>query len=267
MGSILKMQKNLVLHHGEKRARLAAYKVRDTTLAAVDAMTYTPRISHDRIRELNSAIKRKDIYKRVSVNGKQVRTGELLVPEEEVPFWKGQGTLKTSLSQLIKRDSVMTLATAKKIASQDLLLFTTSAFWKKWRDMVLDETIVWETVTSLKLIPELTEAYDITAPPNFTMVTESGFVIQDTMQVHLPVTDEAIEETKGMFPSKLLFSDKKKNHLLMMPSQEPITGLYSVTKNLAGAHIGPVKKYATEALAWAAYYKGELQMTDNVQIG
>jgi len=267
VGSILKMQKNLVLHHGEKKDRLAAYKARDTTLAAVDSMTYTPRISHDRIKELNKVIKRKAIYKTQVIDGKQVSSNELAVPEEEVPFWKGQGTIKTTLCQLVKRNSVMTLATAKKIIALNLPIFETSAFWAKWKKIVQDETIVWEDITSLRLIPELTTAYDITAPPNFTMVTESGFVIQDTMQVHLPITDEAVEEAKTMFPSKLLFSDKKKNHLLMMPSQEPITGLYAVTKNLSGPHPGPVKKFISEAMAWAAYYKGELKMTDNIEIG
>jgi hypothetical protein len=114
----------------------------------------------------------------------------------------------------------------------------------------------------------VTTAYDITAPPNYTMVTESGFVIQDTVQIHLPVTDEAIKEMESMYPSKQVFSDKKKGSLLMAPSQEPIVGLYTVTKNLGKGNIpGQVKRYKTEAEAWKAYYAGTLKMTDKVEIG
>jgi hypothetical protein len=256
-----------VLHHGEKRDKLASYIVRDSTIATMESKIFTPRISHERLRELNKAIKSKQIFKKKVINGKLTTTKELNVPEADVRYWKDILNIKGSISQAITKNSVLTLVTAKRIAALDLTLFKDSPFWIKWRDMVLDESITWETITSIRLIPEITEAYDITAPPNFTMVTESGFVIQDTMQVHLPITDEAIEETKNMFPSKLLFSDKKKDHLLMMPSQEPITGLYTVTKNLGKFNGTAAKKYRSESEAWAAYYRGELKMTDNVEIG
>jgi DNA-directed RNA polymerase subunit beta' len=88
----------------------------------------------------------------------------------------------------------------------------------------------------------------------------------DTMQIHLPITDEAIQESKNMFASSQVLSDKKRDQILMSPSQEPIVGLYEVTKNLGKFTGGAVKRYKTEAEAWDAYYKGTLKMTDTVEI-
>lgn len=87
----------------------------------------------------------------------------------------------------------------------------------------------------------------------------------DAMQMHLPISDEAIEEARGMMPSKLVFSEKKRGNLLMTPTNEPIVALYKVTLNV-GKAAGPVKKFANVAEAWKAYYAGTLKATDPVEI-
>ena len=90
----------------------------------------------------------------------------------------------------------------------------------------------------------------------------------DAMQIHLPVTDEAIAEAKKMFPSKQLFTDKKRGDLLQSPTREPIIGLYRVTENVGkGIPAGvAVKKFPSVESAWKAYYAGKLKMTDYVEI-
>ena len=265
--SIRKMQENLTLQHSEKRERLSNHEFRPSTLDALDTGILTPKVSLDRLKELRSVVGSKILNKVKTVAGKKIRTGELAVPEAELAYWKSRNSLYATLTKTIKDNSALNMHAAKKVFALDLPLLRDNAFWAKWKTIVEDESITWETVTSLRPIPEITEAYDITAPPNFTMVTEAGFVIQDTMQVHLPVTDEAVAEMNNMLPSKLLFSDKQRGELLMMPSQEPITGLYTVTKNLGLPRFGVAKKYKTEADAWAAYNKGELKMVDNMEIG
>jgi DNA-directed RNA polymerase subunit beta len=266
IGSIIKMQKNLLLHHSKKKDRLAGWKVRDKTLDTLDGNKYTPSLTKDRLAELRKAIGCKDLYVRKAVNKKQVKTGELRVPEGELQYWKSRNTLYTAVSQCLNKEKPISAYTAKKIIALGLDLFN-DPFWAKWKAMVEDTSIEWDLVKSMTPIP-VTTAYDITAPPNYTMVTESGFVIQDTVQIHLPVTDEAIKEMESMYPSKQVFSDKKKGSLLMAPSQEPIVGLYTVTKNLGKGNIpGQVKRYKTEAEAWKAYYAGTLKMTDKVEIG
>ena len=90
----------------------------------------------------------------------------------------------------------------------------------------------------------------------------------DAMQIHLPVSDEAIEEAKRMFPSRQLFTDKKPGDLLQAPTREPIIGLYKVTENV-GKPQGNAKvhRFPDVDAAWKAYYAGKLKMTDYVDIG
>ena len=88
----------------------------------------------------------------------------------------------------------------------------------------------------------------------------------DQQMIHLPISDEAIEEANKMLPSKVLFSDKEKDALLMSPLGEPIQGLYNATENINNAS-GKTHKFKSEADAWAAYYKGTLKLTDKVEIG
>ena len=90
----------------------------------------------------------------------------------------------------------------------------------------------------------------------------------DAMQIHLPVSDEAIEEAKRMFPSRQLFTDKKAGDLLQAPTREPIIGLYKVTENV-GKPQGNAKvhRFPDVDTAWKAYYAGKLKMTDYVDIG
>ena len=90
----------------------------------------------------------------------------------------------------------------------------------------------------------------------------------DAMQIHLPVSDEAIEEAKNLLPSNQLFTDKKKGDLLMTPTNEPIIGLYKATEGLgAGQAKGKVHKFKNVDEAWKAYYAGKLKMTDLVEVG
>lgn len=89
----------------------------------------------------------------------------------------------------------------------------------------------------------------------------------DAMQMHLPISDESIEEVKTLLPSKQLFTDQKKNDLLMEPKNEPALGLFVATENLGGPVNGKVHKFDNVDEAWKAYYAGKLKMTDYVEIG
>lgn len=89
----------------------------------------------------------------------------------------------------------------------------------------------------------------------------------DAMQAHLPVSDEAIREVENLLPSRQLFTDQKKNDLLMEPKNEPALGLFVATRNLGTKASGKVHKFANVDEAWKAYHAGKLKMTDYVEIG
>ena len=81
----------------------------------------------------------------------------------------------------------------------------------------------------MALYPKLTQDQVLTLPP----LIEGGFNADhdgDAMQVHVPVSDEAVEESKAkLLPSKNLFSGRRK-YAHWTPSQEAVIGLYRATK-------------------------------------
>lgn len=90
----------------------------------------------------------------------------------------------------------------------------------------------------------------------------------DAVNIHVPVTDEAVADAKKLFASNQIFTDKKQNDLLQAPTREPIIGLYKATANIgkikpAGAK---VFKFANVSEAWKAYYAGTIRLTDYVDI-
>lgn len=86
----------------------------------------------------------------------------------------------------------------------------------------------------------------------------------DTMQIHVPVGDKAVEEAQGLTLSNLLFSDKNRDDLMVFPQHEALLGTYIAT---AKKESGPVKKFKTKADAMAAYRRGEITMNTPVKIG
>jgi hypothetical protein len=86
----------------------------------------------------------------------------------------------------------------------------------------------------------------------------------DTLQVHVPVTQDAIEEAKHMTLSNMLLSDQTRRKLMAFPQHEAIIGFTHASK--AGTPTGPAKKFKTEEEAIAAWRKGALQLTDHIEI-
>ena len=252
--SISKMQHKLTLYNPNKAEKLAAAIIPDS----LDSKKYAPPLPEFRYVELAQALPTKRV---------KTKKGELRFHGEELEKAREIQTLYSTLKQLSKKRLPMSLAMAKRLV--DLLpeFFTADELWAKWKTMVLDDRIEWEIIKEIRPLPHITEAYDLTIPPAYTMVTECGFVVFDSMQVHLPITDEAIEDANKMLPSQLVFSDRKRGDLLYTPTNEPIVGLYKATKNLGSVVTGQAKKFKSVAEAWQAYHKGELKMTDPVQIG
>ena len=86
----------------------------------------------------------------------------------------------------------------------------------------------------------------------------------DTMQIHVPISDKAVAEARNLTLSKLLFSDKSRDDLMIFPQHESILGAYVATsKTLPGA----ATKFKTQGDAMAAYKAGKISMHTPVEIG
>jgi hypothetical protein len=86
----------------------------------------------------------------------------------------------------------------------------------------------------------------------------------DTMQLHVPVSPGAVAEARELTLSKLLFSDKSRDDLMIFPQHEAIIGAYLATSKVAK---GAKKKFKTKADAMAAYKRGEITLETPVEIG
>jgi DNA-directed RNA polymerase subunit beta' len=86
----------------------------------------------------------------------------------------------------------------------------------------------------------------------------------DTLQVHVPVTHDAIEEARHMTLSNMLLSDQSRRKLMAFPQHEAIIGFTHASK--ANSPTGPAKTFKTQEEAIAAWRQGELQLTDHVEI-
>ena len=86
----------------------------------------------------------------------------------------------------------------------------------------------------------------------------------DALQVHTPVSDEAVEETKSMTLSNLVFGDRSKDALMVFPAHEAIIGNYMATKESDSNK--PTKKYRSKQEAMRDYKDGKIKMNDPIEI-
>ena len=133
---------------------------------------------------------------------------------------------------------------------------------KTWEAIVFDESISWQNV---KDVTEAgyTEGWDMTVPGPYTFTLSNGTVVQDTMNYHVPVSQQAVKESYDkMLPSRNLLSPSNmRAHY--KPVGEFAQGLYF------GSRINPKKKpvrFNTLAEAQEALKQGKLRWDDPIDI-
>lgn len=83
----------------------------------------------------------------------------------------------------------------------------------------------WSKVVSVNEVPREDVTYDFTVPV-YPLFIGNSILVYDTMQLHVPVTEEArLEAISNMMPSKNLFSARTLDPM-MLPQQESVYGLY-----------------------------------------
>lgn len=97
--------------------------------------------------------------------------------------------------------------------------------------------------------------------------TEKGMNLDydgDTLQVHFPIGASAVDDAKQMTLSNMLLSDQQRNRLMIFPQHEAI-----IATTLAAKHTtpnGPVRKFKTREDVLAAYRRGELKLSDSIEV-
>lgn len=125
-----------------------------------------------------------------------------------------------------------------------------------------DKTMVWETVQTCKKA-ETERVYDIAVPETNVFALASGLIVYDTINLHVPSSDEAVKEVQEkLMPSIDPFSAREPDKIVPLPKQEQILGLVS-------ANTRPAKRthtFNTEQEALKAIENGSVSLSDNVEI-
>jgi len=87
----------------------------------------------------------------------------------------------------------------------------------------------------------------------------------DALQVHVPVTEGAVNDSKKMLLSNNVLGDRNRNTILAYPKQEAMAGLFKATQSKASPGT-TAKKFKTTRDALAAYRRGEVKTSDTVEI-
>lgn len=131
---------------------------------------------------------------------------------------------------------------------------------EKWRIVAEEPDSKWDIISEVsEAKPE--DVYDLIVPTSKVFAVNNGLVVFDTMHVHVPVLRKAVDEAKGMLPSKHIFNPGT-GAVMMSPSQEAAIGLYFLTKD--GKPV-PSKFQTTQAVK-DALDKREIGITDLVTV-
>ena len=133
----------------------------------------------------------------------------------------------------------------------------------KWIAIVRNEDITWEIVESVTP-STVTEGWDCTVPGPYTFALSTGTVVQDTVNLHVPVSKRAIEDIRqNMMPQRNLISMRNKK-ILYKPQKGYIQGLYVATR--MGESSKGVTTFNTLAEARDAFRSGKIDIDSPIII-
>lgn len=131
-----------------------------------------------------------------------------------------------------------------------------------WCDLVENTNITWSHVDSAEYYG-VDDAWDLTVPGPYTFALSDGTIVQDTANLHTPVSKQAVQEVlRKMLPSRNLLSPKNmKAHYL--PQAEFLQGLYLGTRVRTDQK--PVRFRSTADML-KALRRGEIEYDTPVEI-
>jgi hypothetical protein len=104
--------------------------------------------------------------------------------------------------------------------------------------------------------------YDLCVPGYETFMNVDGVILSNTFNIHVPATDDAIEEAKTrLLPSNSVFKIRDPDSVMPQLKHEQILGL-------TGAQNAKPKQrhqFASEAEAMEAVNSGKISMSDEVE--
>lgn len=131
-----------------------------------------------------------------------------------------------------------------------------------WLRLVQDSQIHWDTIKTVVKAPRQT-VYDLAVPETKVFAIGNGLVVYDTMQVHVPATDRAVQDAlTKMTPSRNLL-DVANFKPMYAPTQEFLYGLYELSQRNNRSR---PRVFSNRSQALAAFRRGEINADDPLEI-
>lgn len=131
-----------------------------------------------------------------------------------------------------------------------------------WLELITGD-VTWLRIDNIEKTGKVETGYDLTVPGYETFMNSDGVILSNTINVHVPSSDEAVKEAyEKLMPSKTPFSDRVEDKVVPLQKQEQILGLYT-------AATAPATKpvvFDTEEQAIRAIRRGEVPLSADVQI-
>lgn len=131
----------------------------------------------------------------------------------------------------------------------------------RWFELVSNQEVGWDYVTSASPTGEVKTMYDITVPGTWTFTMSDGAVVWDTMSLYVPISEEAVTEARGMMPSNNLFNEAT-GQVTYAPTLESSLGLYRMTQVSGESK----KRFKTAGDAMKAVQAGTLKIDEVANI-
>jgi len=134
-----------------------------------------------------------------------------------------------------------------------------------WIELVKNENLAWDCVTSVEKVERPPVTYDLTVNGPETFTIDGFFVSHNTMNFHVPADEQARKDAiEKMLPSRNLFAvqDFKAHYL---PQQEYIAGLYHASTAKDEKVLRP-RVFATAKDAHSAHERGEISEHTPIEI-
>ena len=130
------------------------------------------------------------------------------------------------------------------------------------RRIVREDAVTWELVTDVRP-SQCTEGWDCTVPGPYTFTLAEGTVVQDTVNVHVPVSDAARRQAwDRMRPSRNLLG-LADHGIMNKPEKEYMQGLYIASRMREGER---PRDFRSLKEAQEAYRRGEIEVDTPIRL-
>ena len=256
-----------LLRHLDVRSRITAAKTPAgnpawiLNISTVDFVKLPIQIYHGAKREALNAVKPSESAAAVAKTDVVPISTELAAVLMKYVDYRTEGSLYSVLSRAKDTHSISRLAARKVLCYADKCICPQLAQFKTF---VADENTTWDCVDTYEETHQAVNGYDLTIPGYETFMSVDGVILSNTLNYHVPASDEAREEAlEKLLPSRNLFavSDFKAQHI---PGMEFAGGLFAATAGKKEKKKPQV--FATKRDAIMAYKRNELDVDDPVEI-